>query len=146
MNQEISDFIQCKRIAVVGVSRDPNKFGSRMFIELKARGYHVFAVNPAMNIFNEDPCYPDLAALKEKVEGVVVNVPPERAIGVLKEAAQNGIKNIWLQQGAESPEVLETARELSLNPVVKKCILMYAPPITSFHKFHRFFAKLFGQL
>jgi predicted CoA-binding protein len=56
------------------------------------------------------------------------------------------MRNIWLQQGSESPEVLKLARELGLSPISGKCILMYAPPVGSFHKFHHFFARLFGKL
>jgi predicted CoA-binding protein len=80
------------------------------------------------------------------VDGVVICVPPRRAGQALREAAQAGVKNIWLQQGAESTEVLALARELGVNPVSGKCLLMYAQPVRSFHAWHRAFAKLFGQL
>jgi predicted CoA-binding protein len=53
---------------------------------------------------------------------------------------------VWLQQGAESPEALALARDLGLNLVARKCVLMYAPPVRSFHAWHRVFARLFGQL
>ena len=56
------------------------------------------------------------------------------------------MKQLWLQQGSQSPEVLAVARELGVNPISGKCILMYAQPVTSFHKWHRVFVKLTGQL
>jgi len=77
---------------------------------------------------------------------VVISVPPAKASQALRDAAAVGVKNIWIQQGAQSPEVMATARELGLEPVVGKCILMYAPPVKSFHAWHRGLAKLFGQL
>ena len=46
MNQEIQDFIQGKRYALVGVSRSGKKFGNIALTELKARGYQVFVVHP----------------------------------------------------------------------------------------------------
>ena len=64
----------------------------------------------------------------------------------LRDAVAAGIKSIWLAQGAESPEVLALARELGVNPITGKCILMYAQPVGSFHAWHRFFARLVGQL
>jgi predicted CoA-binding protein len=64
----------------------------------------------------------------------------------LKEAATAGIKNIWLQQGSESSEVLAQAKQLGLSVISGKCILMYAPPVRSWHGFHRFVMKLIGQL
>jgi predicted CoA-binding protein len=48
MNQAIQDFVANKRVAVVGVSRYPKKFGSSIYTELKGRGYQVYGVNPAV--------------------------------------------------------------------------------------------------
>ena len=145
MNQAIQDFVNGKRIAVVGVSRDGAKFGNTAFTELAARGYQVFAVHPEAKEIAGTPCYPNLAALRGQVDGVLVVVPPQQAVSVLQEAAVVGLKNVWLQQGAESSEVLAQARDLGLNLVAKKCVLMYATPVRSFHGWHRLFAKLVGQ-
>ena len=146
MTETIENFISLKRLAVVGVSRDSNKFGTRIFQELKQRGYQVTPVNPNMKDIGGQPCAPDLAALQGKVDGAVVCIAPKQVEAVLLQAAASGIKNVWLQQGAESAAALKTARELGLNVVSGKCILMYAEPVISFHKFHRFVAKVFGQL
>jgi uncharacterized protein len=146
MEAAIENFIKCKRIAVVGVSRDQKKFGSAIYADLKTRGYQVFAVNPSTAEIAGDPCYSSLSVLKDKIDAAVICVKPAQASAVLQDAAQIGLQNIWLQQGSESPEVLKTAHDLGLNPITKKCILMYAPPVQSIHNWHRFFAKLFGQL
>jgi predicted CoA-binding protein len=146
VDQAIQDFINGKRIAVVGVSRDKEKFGNTAFAELAARGYQVFAVHPTAQEIANTPCYPNLAALRGQVDGALVIVSPQQAVPVLREAAAIGLKNVWLQQGAESPEAFALARDLGLNLVAKRCVLMYAPPVRSFHAWHRFFARLFGQL
>ena len=146
MNQAIQDLIGCKRIAVVGVSRAGKKFGNMALTDLKARGYEVYAVHPSAKEIGGEPCYPSLAALNGKVDGVLVSVPAQQAAQVLREAAAAGLRNVWLQQGAESPEVLTLARELGLNLVHGKCVLMYAPPVRSFHGWHRAAVKLFGRL
>ncbi len=146
MKQEIQDFIQCKNIAVVGVSRNEQKFGNLAYKELKERGYQVYAVNPAMSEFHGEPCYPNLSALQGKVEGVLLTVRPDQGKAVLEEASQAGIKNVWVQQQGESAELLESGRQLGLNLVSGKCILMYAPPVRSFHGFHRFINQIFGKL
>lgn len=146
MDQAIEDFISCKRIAVVGVSRNKNKFGNAAYKELKERGYQVYAVNPAAEEINGDACYPGLLALKDQVEGVLVTVPAQKGIQVLQEAKEAGIRHVWVQQQAESPELLQVGQQLGLNLVSGKCILMYAPPVRSFHKWHRAFVKLFGRL
>jgi hypothetical protein len=146
MNQTAQDFVNGKRLAIVGVSRRGKGFGNTALAELTARGYQVFAVHPAVTEIDGVQCYPNLAALRGQVEGVLVVVPPPKALAVLREAAAVGLKNVWLQQGAESPEVLALARDLGLNLVAKKCVLMYAPPVRSFHGWHRALARLFGRL
>ena len=146
MNQSIQDFINCKNIAVVGVSRDVNKFGNLAYKELKERGYQVYAVNPAIQEYQGAPCYADLSPLQGKVDGVLVTVRPDRGMEVLEQASNLGIKNVWVQQQADTPELLENGRKLGLNIVTGKCILMYAPPVRSFHRWHRALMRLFGQL
>ncbi len=146
MNQAIQDFIQGKRIAVVGASRSGKKFGNTVCAELTQRGYQVFVVHPQAQEIDGQRCYPNLSALQGQVDGVVICVPPQQAGQVLRDAASAGIQNIWLQQGAQSPDVMAVAGELGVQPVTGKCILMYAPPVRSFHAWHRGFVKLFGQL
>ena len=146
MNQNIQDFVDSKRIAVVGVSRSKEKFGNSIYAELKARGYQVSMVHPEAAEINGERCYPNLAALQGSIDGVVICVTPHKAVNALREAAQAGVTKIWLQQGAESAAVLATARELGVEPVAGKCILMYAQPVTGFHRWHRAFNKLIGQL
>jgi len=91
MDKSVQDFVQGKRIAVVGVSHDPKKLGNTIYKELKERGFEVYAVNPALDGIAGDPCYPSLAALKDKVDGAVVCVQPARVSGVLREAAKMGL-------------------------------------------------------
>jgi hypothetical protein len=146
MDQAIEDFINNKNIAVVGVSRNASKFGNLAYKELKERGYQVYAVNPALKEFQGEPCYPDLSALQGKVDGVLLTVHPDQGLAVLEEASRVGIKNIWVQQQADSPALLESGRQLGLNLISGKCILMYAPPVRSFHKFHRVINQVFGKL
>ena len=119
MDQAIQDFINGKRIAVIGVSREKEKFGNTAFAELAARGYQVFAVHPEAKEIAGARCYPNLAALQGQVDGVLVIVSPQQAVPVLREAASIGVKNVWLQQGAESPEACALARDLGLNLVAK---------------------------
>jgi predicted CoA-binding protein len=146
MNQAIENFINGKRIAVAGVSRSGKKFGNTIYTELKERGYQVFAVHPEAQEIGGEKCYPNLMSLKGQVDGVVICVPPRQVESVVQDAARAGLRNVWLQQGAESPEAIKLGKDLGLNLVSGKCILMYAPPVRSFHNFHRFFAKLFGKL
>lgn len=145
MDQKIQDFVQSKRLAVVGVSHSSQKFGNAIYTELKTRGYEVFGVNPTLDEIAGDKCYHSLAELAGKVDAAVICLSSPKSAEALKEAAVAGISKIWLQQGAQSLETSKVAREIGVEPVEGKCILMYAGEVKSIHAFHRFFARLFGQ-
>lgn len=106
MDQAIRDFIEGKRLALVGASRDEKKFGQMAYKELKARGYQVYAVNPAVDQIDGELCYPDLKPLRGKIDGVLVAVPSGQVLQILRQAAEFGVKNVWLQQQTESPEAI----------------------------------------
>lgn len=145
MDSKIEQFIQAKKIAVVGVSRTKTKFGTAIYNELKTRGIEVYGVNPNMDEIGGDKCYTSLSELTGKIDGVVICLQPTNSVQALREAAAAGIQNIWLQQGAQSVETGKVAHELGLDPVTGKCILMYAGEVKSIHGFHKFFAKVLGQ-
>ena len=142
----VDEFIGLKSIAVVGVSRNKDKFGNAIYREMKAKGYKVMAVNPKLDMAEGDRCYAGLGALPEKPEGVVLVIPPAETLSVIESAAQLGIKYIWLQQGANSPEGEAKCQELGLNVVSGECIFMFLEPVQSIHGFHRFVWKLFGKM
>ncbi len=146
MNQSIETFIHCRRIAVVGASRNPRKFGHAALRELAARGYDVVPVHPSADTIAGIPAVPHLTDLTEPVDAVLIVLPPEKAKEALREAASAGVRDIWLQRGAESPDVVALAADLGLVPVTGKCILMYAPPVGGFHALHRGVVRLFGRL
>ncbi len=145
MDPAIQQFIEKKRMAIVGASRQNAKFGSQAAKELEARGYEVLYIHPEAETINGKPCYPNLRAVKEKADVVWVCIPASGGEAVLREAADAGFRYVWLQQGASSPELLALGEDLELELVSGKCILMYAEPVTSLHKFHQVVWKLIGQ-
>ena len=146
MKYAIEEFIKSKNIAVVGLSRSGKKFGNVAVAELAKRGYRVFAVHPEVEEIAGTRCFPNLTALEGKVDGAVFCIPPVNVPGVLREAAAIGVKNVWLQQGAGSPEAIALGKHLNLNLVSGRCILMYAPPVGGFHAWHRAFHRLFARI
>ena len=145
MDQNIQNFIEKKQIAIVGASRSGKKFGNMAAKELKERGYEIFYVHPEISEIDGEPAYPNLEAVKNRVEAVWIGIPSEHGKPVLHQAANLGLKHVWLQQGADSPELINLGSELGLELVAGKCILMYAEPVGSYHKFHQVIWKLVGQ-
>ncbi len=146
MNPLIEQFVSAKRIAVVGMSRSGKKFGNMAAKELKMKGYDVFPVHPEVNEIDGFACARSLSSLSGKIDAVWISVPSQNVSPILHEAADMGLKNIWLQQGAWSSEVQKTIDQLNVPVISKKCIMMYAPPVKSVHKFHRTIKGIFGRL
>jgi hypothetical protein len=142
----IDSFVQSKEIAVIGVSRSGEKFGNTIFRELRDKGYAVYPVNPHADEIEGTRCYQSVRELPNAVDGIVVVVKPEQSEQVVREAAAAGIEKVWLQQGAESREALAACDELGIPVVSRNCILMFAEPVESIHKFHRFLRRIFGKM
>lgn len=142
--QAIDSFLKEKTVAVVGVSRSGTKFGNSIYNELKAKGYTAYPVNPNAEKIGEDTCYPNLKALPAGVGGVIIAVKPKQTEQVVKEAKEAGINKVWMQQGSQSEAAIEFCEQNGIEAVSKRCFMMFAEPVESIHKFHRFVAKLFG--
>lgn len=142
----VERFVSQPALALVGVSRSKRKFGNAAFRELGRRGYRVYAVHPLAEQIEGIPCYRRFVDLPEPVGALVVVVPPVQAIDVVRDAAAAGIKQIWLQQGAESPRAVEFCREKGIDVIAGECVLMYAHPggIHKVHRWLRSFRRSFG--
>jgi hypothetical protein len=143
--QSIDDFLAQPALALVGVSRSRERFGNTALRELLARGFHVYPLHPLMDVVAGVKCYHHFHEMPKDVGGVIVIVSPEAASDVVRDAAAAGIRRVWLQQGAESPYVLEVCRDLGMDVISGECILMYARP-TGIHKAHRWLAGVLHQL
>jgi predicted CoA-binding protein len=142
----VEEFLAQKKIAVVGVSRKKAKFGNAIYRELKQKGYNVFPVNPNMQTFEGDACYPGLLSIPEKVDAVIVNVLPVQTEKVVKEATQAGINKVWLQQGSQSDTAVKYCEENGIDCVSNECILMFAQPSAFIHRAHKWVWGVLGKL
>ena len=143
---EIDEFLAQKTLAIVGVSRSGKKFGNAILKDLTKLGYRLLPVHPEAAEVDGQRAYPSLAALPEAVGGVIVVVPPAQAEQVVKDAAANGIRRVWLQQGAGSPAAITFCQENGMSVVHGECVLMYPKPTTSWiHGAHRWVWELIGR-
>lgn len=141
---KIEEFIASEPIAMVGVSRNPKKFGFTAFRELKEKGMNIIPVNPYAHEIHGVRVFPDIASLPEEVRALIIMTPKNQTAGVLKEARAKGLKQIWLQQMSESKEALQVFEGTDVNLITNQCILMHYKP-HSVHKFHMRLKKLFGR-
>lgn len=139
----IRNFLEPKRFALVGLSRDPKKFSRMVFKELGSKGFDIYPVNPNIDEIEGARCYKSIAELPDAVDRVLIMTPREKTAAVVQEAIDHRMKSIWIQQGAETKEAIELSQDKGADIVSKACIMMYAEA-RGIHKFHAFLQKLFG--
>lgn len=142
--KQIEEFLGSEPIAVVGVSRNPKKFGYAAFKELKEKGMNVIPVNPNATEILGTKVYPDIKALPADVKGLIIVTGKDKTAGIVREAKEKGLKQIWIQQMADSKEAVKELENSDINFITGECILMYYKP-HSIHKFHRAIKKFFGR-
>lgn len=111
-------------IAVVGASDNERKFGAVIYRDLKRKGYSVYPVNPNRDTVDGDPAYPTVADLPVTPDIIDLVVPPEVGVKVARQALDIGYDRIWVQPGAESPELLTLLQESDADYVANQCIMV----------------------
>ena len=117
MTPEMITMLNAETYAVVGASRDPAKYGFLVYKAVKAAGKTVWPVNPSAAEVDGAPCFHALDALPGVPEVAVLIVPPAVTEFVVAECARLGIKNIWMQPGAESEAAVAACHAQSIAVV-----------------------------
>ena len=112
------------RIAVVGASNDPAKYGNVIVKNLAAKGYTVLPVNPHEKEIAGLPAFARLADVPGPIHIVDVVTPPAVTKGVLEEAAALGLGAVWLQDGSWDEAVLAVAERAPFRTVYEACIMV----------------------
>lgn len=128
MSHELISEILSKRVfAVVGASRDPEKFGNRVFHVLKRHGYTVYAVNPNADSIDGESVYPTLDNVPEQIDCAVTVVQPEVTFEIVRRAAQLHIPYVWMQPGSESEAAINESLAVGVQSVHSgACIMVEA--------------------
>lgn len=113
-------------IAVIGATDHPTKYGGIIYRDLKRKGYKVFAVNPYRETVDGDPCWKTVKDLPETPTIADFVIPARKGLQVLDECEEAVILNVWLQPGAESPELIEKLEAGPFTWLAHACIMVRA--------------------
>lgn len=120
----VLEFLDKKNVfAVVGVSKDPEKYGHRVYRDLRDAGLKVYPVNPNADEVLGDKCYPSLEALPRKPDVVDIVVPPKVTEEVVKTCKKLGMKKVWMQPGSESQAAIDYCRKNGIDVIYGICIM-----------------------
>jgi hypothetical protein len=104
-------------VAIIGASADRNKFSNKsIHAHLKA-DYDVYPVNPKEETIEGIKCYKSILDVPVALDRVSVYLPPAIGVNILDDVAKKGCKELWINPGAESPELMQKASALGLNAI-----------------------------
>lgn len=105
-------------VAVVGASKDRSKYGNMCVRAHAAKGWEVFPVNPKEAEIEGFKVYRSVADIPVPLDRISVYLPPQLGVKALDEFAGKGTRELFLNPGAESDELLARAQALGLKPIL----------------------------
>lgn len=121
--EEIEHILKAaKRIAVVGLSNNPERTSYQIAQAMHQAGYEIIPVNPVIEQWLGKKAYPKLADVPGKVDIVNVFRRSEYTPNIAKEAVEIGAKVLWLQLGIVNEEAYRIASEAGMQVVMDRCI------------------------
>jgi predicted CoA-binding protein len=152
LDERVRDFLAQSRIAVSGISAKRELSGNLIYRKLKAAGYQVFAVHPSAPTFDGDPCYRDLSAIPDGVDGVVIVTRPEVADAIVRQCAEAGVPRVWMHQSlmkagtSVSPAAVSFCQAQGISVIAGACPMMYVRGADFGHRCMRWILGLTGGL
>ena len=105
-------------VAILGASADRSKYGNISVRAHLQQGYDVYPVNPKGGEIEGLKVYTSLGDIPVALDRISVYLPPAVGLKVLAEIKAKGAKQLWLNPGSDSDEVVAKAQELGLDPII----------------------------
>ncbi len=122
-DEEIRSILRLKRIAVVGISRDPEKPAHQVPRYLLEHGYYIIPVNPLADKILGIRCYKSLDDIKEEIDIVDIFRPSDQVLPIVKNAIKKKPKVIWMQLGIKNEEAATLAIKNGIKVIQDRCIM-----------------------
>lgn len=125
MEEKIVQFLAAKAFAVAGASSNRYKYGNKVLRCYQQHGRRVIPVNPRAETIEGLSCVAHVAELPAEVKSLSIITPPKITEQVVEQAILHGIKNIWMQPGAQSPPAVSRCEEAGINVIADgSCLLV----------------------
>ncbi len=122
-DDEIKEIFSLKNVAVVGMSKNPDKAAHYVPKYLSEQGYNIIPINPIRNEILNKKSYQSVLEVDQPIDIVDVFRPSDQVLPVVEEAIKMKPKVIWLQQGIHNEEAEELARKEGIKVVFNRCML-----------------------
>ena len=114
----LSHYLQMSIVAVIGASTDRRKFGNKAVRAFLRSGYKVVAINPSLAAVGGDiegcDTYGNVVDVPYKIDLATLYVQPHIGRDIVWSLVKKNIPELWVNPGAESPELVELAQQCGM--------------------------------
>lgn len=129
--EQLDLFLASPAFGVVGASANRHKYGNKVLRCYLQDGRRAIPVNPNEREIEGIPCVAGIMELPPEVQSISMITPPTVTEQLVQVAIDKGIKNIWMQPGAESAAAVALCNEHKINVIADgSCILV----VLGFHE------------
>lgn len=147
--ETVEGFLARKRVAMVGLSRNPKDFSAVLFRELCAKGYEVVPVNPQATEVQGRRCFGRVQEITPPVDAVLLMTKPDVTERVVEDCAAAGVRWVWMHRaggkGAVSEKALKFCHERGMRVVAGECPFMFLDNTGAVHRWHGWWRKILGS-
>jgi predicted CoA-binding protein len=121
---QIKQFFSSPSFGVAGASNDRNKFGNKVLRKYLEHDLKAYPINPNEKVIEGLPCLKSVMDLPAETQSLSIITPSDVTEKIVREAIQKGIKNIWMQPGAQSPKAIQEAVKAGVNLIADGTCVM----------------------
>jgi len=121
-----------KTVAVIGASSNRGKYGNKALRAFERQGFRVIPINPHEREVEGHRTYASVLDVPDAIDMATVYVPPAVGVRVMDDLAKKGISEVWLNPGADDPDVIARARALGITPIIACSIIAIGESPASF--------------
>jgi acyl-CoA synthetase (NDP forming) len=104
-------------VAVIGASSDRSKFGNKAVRAFLNHGDQVIPINPKEPEIEGLKAYRSVLDVPGTIDMATFYVPPAVGETLMEEVARKGIREVWLNPGADSEALAARARALDIRAI-----------------------------
>ena len=125
IDERIAEFLAAPAFGVAGASKNRDKYGNKVLRCYQLNGRKVVPVNPVEAEIEGVACVTSVSELPAEVQSLSIITPPQVTERVVEQAIAKGIRNIWMQPGAQSTAAIAACEQAGINLIADgSCVLV----------------------
>jgi predicted CoA-binding protein len=125
IDEKIAEFLAAPAFAVAGASKNRDKYGNKVLRCYLQNGRAAIPVNPVEAEIEGQACVKAVSDLPAEVQSLSIITPPHVTDKVVEQAIAKGIRNIWMQPGAQSLSAIAAGEAAGINIIADgSCLLV----------------------